>query len=300
MKTKVVTGGRMSGGSPRSFLFIPAQNAGMLAKINVFRPDAFVLDLEDAVPAQQKPEARKNILAQMAESHGRSALPPVYVRINDLDTPYPLDDIHGTFHERIAGFIVPKFESFVKLADIGSAIADLEKKTKRGTDETRLILQIESMKGLRELFRAEESPLLGRVAGLALGGEDFASSLSSFSEIDADMLSFARKMLVMHARSFGILAIDTIYRNFQDSAGLEEESRKVARMGFDGKLAIHPDQVDVINACLSPSNQDLERVKNILENQSRIEETGVIEVDGVMFDAAHLKWAQKVHELWLK
>jgi citrate lyase subunit beta/citryl-CoA lyase len=194
--------------------------------------------------------------------------------------------------------VIPKFESLMKLADLVRELSALESRTGRGNGEVKLILQLESMKGFRELLGSGNAPVSGRLVGLALGAEDFAASLSTFSAVDPDMIAFARKLLMLHARSLGVLSIDTIHADFRDLAGLRSESARIARMGFDGKLAIHPSQIEVINACLSPSPEDIERARGVLEHAPEIEERGAIAVDGLMFDRAHLNWALKVQHYW--
>lgn len=284
-------------GRARSFLFIPAHSTRMLAKIDMLRPDAFIADLEDGVPPAEKRQARDNVRTIMSEGDAASR-PPVYVRVNDLESGLWLDDIRAAAGAPIAGFVIPKFESFLRLADVERELSALEGPTERGAGGVKLILQLESMRGFRELLTASDAPASGRLVGLALGAEDFAASLSTFSAVDPDMIDFARKLLVLNARSLGVLAIDTIHADVRDLAGLRTESARVARMGFDGKLAIHPSQVEVINDCLSPSPDDIARARRVLEHAPEIEERGAISVDGLMFDRAHLNWAQKVQRYW--
>ena len=101
-------------------------------------------------------------------------------------------------------------------------------------------------------------------------------------------------MILLYAKSNNLLAIDTVHKNFRDPEGLKSETDRIARMGFDGKLAIHPNQIETINDSFYPSGEEMERIELILKHKEAIESKGVIDVNGIMLDAAHLKWAQKV------
>ena len=288
----------LPGRHARSFLFIPGHNSRMLAKMASLEPDAFIVDFEDGVPPDKKQLARDNLRSEPWSPRDAESRPPVFVRINDLDSQLWVEDVRVALETPIAGLVIPKFESFDKLADVDREVSACEGRAGLRGGRTRLILQLESMKGFRELFRSQDLPASRRLAGLALGAEDFASSLSTFSAIDADMIDFARRLLLLHARSMGVLCIDTVHADIRNLDGLAAQALRIARMGFDGKLAIHPDQIAVINSSLSPSAEDAARARSVLDHRAEIEERGAIAVDGHMFDRAHLNWALKVQHHW--
>jgi citrate lyase subunit beta/citryl-CoA lyase len=270
----------------------------MLGKIASLEPDAFIVDFEDGVPPDRKQLARDNLRASPWSRCDAGSRPPVFVRINDLESQLWLEDVRAALETPIAGLVIPKFESFDRLADVDREATACEGRAGHRDGRTRLILQIESMKGFRELFASGDPPASRRLLGLALGAEDFASTLSTFSAIDSDTIDFSRRLLLLHARSMGVLCIDTIHADIKDLGGLAEQSLRIARMGFDGKLAIHPDQIEVINSRLSPSPEDAARARNVLEHRAEIEERGAIEAGGQMIDRAHLNWALKVERHW--
>lgn len=283
----------------RSLLFVPAGTTKMLAKIEALTPDAFILDLEDSVPLEQKQTARDNIAAYLKRTTGDTSIPPLYIRCNDLDSNLWREDLGTTFHKNISGYVVPKFESTEKVIELQRTMAEEENSRNIPVGTMAIILQIESMRGCRELFELNRTSFLRRLKGLAFGGEDYLGSLSRFCEIDPEMLDYARKLIVLHARALDVPAIDTVYKNFRDAEGLKKESETVARMGFEGKLAIHPNQIEPINACFSPSSATLERARKILEIRDQIEQRGAIDAGGVMLDRAHLTWALELHDRWL-
>ena len=278
----------------RSLLFIPSNNRKMIDKIDTLKPDAFILDLEDSVPKDQKEEARRVIAEKMSNRKTEGDDIDIFIRINDLDTEYPQADIAETICSGISAYLVPKFESVDKLTKIAELISEIEKEQEFIHGKMKIMLLVESLKGINELKSLQVKELFSRLNALVLGGEDYLSSLSCFFVGSEDMLNVARKMILLYAKSNNLLAIDTVYRNFRDPEGLKSESHKIARMGFDGKLAIHPNQIEIINKSFNPSEEEMEGIKLILKHKKIIERNGVIDVNGNMLDTAHLKWAQKV------
>ncbi len=288
------TGKRMRDGKRlRSLLFVPSNDRKMIDKIDTLRPDAFILDLEDSVPKDQKEEARRVIAEKMSNRKTKGDDIDIFIRINDLGAEYSQADIAETICPGICGYLIPKFESVNELTRIAELISQIEKKQKIIHGKTKLMLLVESLKGINELKSLQMKELFGRLNALVLGGEDYLSSLSCFFVGSEDMLDFARKMILLYAKSNDLLAIDTVYKSFRDPEGLKSETNKIARMGFDGKLAIHPNQIEIINNSFKPSDEEMERIKLILKYREIIERNGAIDVNGNMLDTAHLKWAQK-------
>ncbi|GAG93753.1 unnamed protein product [marine sediment metagenome] len=126
--------------------------------------------------------------------------------------------------------------------------------------------------------------------------EDYYSNFSIFSEISPDILDFVRRNILINAKARNLLAIDTVYKSFKDVSGLKEETDKIVKMGFDGKLVIHPGQIEIINTSFTPTKEEIERMEVILENKDRIEKEGAISINGIMYDPPHLRWAQKVKD----
>lgn len=281
----------------RSLLFIPADRKKMVDKIDVLKPDAFILDLEDSVSATQKKTARDNIIQKLKKINSKNKLKSIFIRVNDLNSEYIEQDINETISSKISGYIIPKFESADKVKKIADFISKKEKE-KDIAQKTKLILMVESPKGVLELNNIKK--ISNRVIAIALGGEDYLSGVSLFSETSFDILDFARKMVLLYAQSGNLLAIDTVHKNYKDLNGLKIETDKIVRMGFNGKLAIHPNQIEIINKSFTPTDEVIKRAQAILEHKDKMEKEGAISIDGIMFDLVHLKWAQKVKDYWDK
>ena len=275
----------------RSLLFIPANRKKMLDKMDILKPDAFILDLEDSVPEEYKDLARDNILEKLRES--RQDGNNIFIRINEIDSRHVYKDIDKTIKLEILGYILPKFENTVQLKKIMDYISKKEKEYKIPS-EIKIILMIESSRGLLELDN--NGIISDRIIGLALGGEDYLFSLAVLGRISEDMLDFARKKIILHAKAEGILSIDTVYKDFKDIEGLKKELRKIVSMGFNSKLAIHPNQIDIINSAFTPSEEEIEKMKMVLRYKEKILSQGAININGVMYDLPHLKWSQKIKD----
>jgi citrate lyase subunit beta / citryl-CoA lyase len=274
----------------RSFLFMPADKEKMLDKMSILSPDAFILDLEDSVSADNKEVARINISNKLALSDIKDKV--IFIRVNDLDSNHVFRDIDGTIGPGVYGYMIPKFEDKKKLEKIISYISGKETELKLGF-KLKLIIMVESAKGLLELNKTIDA-LSDRVTAIALGAEDYLFSLSQFGTISDTMVDFARKIIVLYSKANGLLSIDTVFRNYKDTKGLKDELEKVKGMGFSSKLAIHPDQIDIINSGLSPEDAEIDKARIILKYKKDIEDKGAISIDGVMYDLPHLKWAQKI------
>ena len=273
----------------RSFLFIPADKERMLDKINILSADAFILDLEDSVSVNNKEIARINISNKLASLDIKDKM--IFIRVNDVDSSHIFKDIDSTIGISVYGYMIPKFEDTKKLEKIIDYISDKETELKLDS-KSKIILMIESSKGLLELNKLGD--LYDRIIALALGAEDYLFSLSEFGMISDTMVDFARKIIILHSKANSLLSIDTVYRDYKNSQSLKDELEKIKGMGFSSKLAIHPDQIDIINSAFTPEAIEIDKAKIILKHKKDIEKKGAISIDGVMYDPPHLKWAQKI------
>ncbi|MCL4385947.1 MAG: CoA ester lyase [Cyanobacteria bacterium] len=278
----------------RSLLFIPSISKKMLDKINILEPDAFVLDLEDSVPVEEKQQARENVRNKLLNYDSNRQ---IFIRINDLKSVIAFEDIDKTLDLNFSGYIVPKFESIKDLEKLNIYISKKELLLKKKLNSLKLILMVETPLGFLELERLKDSNSLEeRIIALAIGWEDFTRSLTVFGNISEDFLNFVRNFLVIYSRAYNLFAIDTVFKNFSDDEGLKADTERAAMLGFNGKLAIHPRQIDVINKCFTPSDDEIAQVNKILSNRKKIEKDGAINIDGVMYDPPHLKWAAKIND----
>jgi citrate lyase subunit beta/citryl-CoA lyase len=263
----------------RSFLFAPANHPRRVEKALGLTADAVILDLEDAVPDAEKEAARKAI-AEAAKLPRKARL---YIRINALSTPHGLADL-AALPQGIDGVVVPKCES---ARDVGTAAAYAPK--------LDLMPTIETARGLKA---AEEIALAHtQVHRLAMGALDFALDLGLSPGRDEAELAPYRAMLVMASRLAGREPpIDSPSPDFRDLDALKASCERARRMGFQGKLCIHPDQIAVVQAAFAPTKDEIAEAERIVAAAEAAERQGhgAAQVDGKMIDAPVVLRAKRV------
>lgn len=243
---------------PRTYLFVPADRPERLAKALSSGTDAVIVDLEDAVAPSAKAAAREALRTWLAREEGQ-----VVVRINAIDTPWYADDIALCRAPAVAAVMVPKAER----------VADLD-----GGGKPVLVL-VETAAGIdavRELARAP------RVERLVFGSIDLQLDLGIDGD-DLELLLF-RSQLVLASRLAGLAPpVDGVSTAFDDAGQLQADARRARRLGFGGKLCIHPKQVDAVNIAFSPSPEEIAWAQRVLEAAAKAGGAAVA-VDGKMID----------------
>lgn len=271
-----------------SWLFVPADDERKILKALGSAADVVILDLEDAVATARKDEARSTAGTAL-KMPSRTAR---YVRVNDLTTGLTADDIAATISGRPDGYMLPKCEG---PADI-EALAALLRVHGEGLSPGIVAIATETARGVRNLMRLDWShPSL---SGLAWGGEDLSADLGASANRGADgnylsPFTTARDLALYAAREAGVLALDAVFTDFRDSAALAEETRAGKSIGFDGKMAIHPAQVDVINHEYKPNEKEIVWARQVV-SLFRDSGSGVAQLDGRMLDRPHLKAAERI------
>ncbi|MCL4378889.1 MAG: CoA ester lyase [Actinobacteria bacterium] len=265
----------------------------MLNKVEILNPDAFILDLEDSVPFELKELARNNIKKKLETIDKNSKL-NIFIRTNELCTDHFYKDIKETISTKIIGYVIPKFENTNMLEKAFKFISDKENEKGIQTGKIKFILMIENPKGILELGKINNFDQ--RILALAIGWEDFTREINVFTDVTDNLLDFVRMTVLIYAKANHLLAIDTVYKNFSDSQGLKSEAIKILKMGFNGKFAIHPNQIDILNSCFIPADEEIGKMEVILKNKDKFEQEGAININGVMYDPPHLKWALKLKE----
>ena len=272
----------------RSLLFVPGNRARMLDRAATSGADVIVVDLEDAVPATEKAEARR--LTRAALPKLTSA--PVFVRVNSVRSGFCRADLMAVVRPGVAGVVLPKTEREQDLRDLDVLLREAELRNKVRPGDTAVVPLIESPRAILDIQRIATA--IDRVAGLALGGEDYTAALGVARSDEA--LAFARGMLVTAASSHGIAAIDTPYPAIDDESGLAGEARRAAALGFRGKFVIHPAQVAPVNAAFSPTAEDVARARKIVlaAAKARRAGKGSVALAGQMVDAPIVSRAERV------
>jgi citrate lyase subunit beta/citryl-CoA lyase len=279
----------------RSPLFVPGNKASMLERALTVAPDALVPDMEDSVPAAEKANARETtakLLPRLAAS-GR----PVIPRVNALDTEWIEADLEAVVGAHIFGISVGKVRGAGDIAAISQVIGKLEARAGLRVGTVHLVPWIETAEAIvnvAQICRASE-----RIVAVAFGGEDFTNDMGVERLEDEAQISYARQALCVAARSAHVLALDTPYFKLRNLDGLRDNALKAKSIGFKGKFAIHPEQIDVLNDCFSPSAQEIAHAERVVAAFEEAERRGraSTSLDGWVIDVPVVKRARALLEL---
>lgn len=289
-------------GALRSLLFVPGDSERKQAKALTSGADALILDLEDSVVPAQLPAARTQVRQFLLTRAGATL--QRWVRVNGPTSGLLVDDVAAVIAGRPDGIVLPKVSRVSEVAQASKQLGDLEAKAGIEIGSTRLIvIATETPLALLKIGEyADGTPGLERVAALTWGMEDLSAALGASAKTEADgsltpTFELARSLCLLAAAASAVQAIDGVHADFRDTAGLTREAARARRDGFTAKLAIHPDQVPVINAAFTPSAAEVERARRVVAAFAAAPGTGVTSLDGQMLDRPHLLLAQRVLEL---
>ena len=279
----------------RSLLFVPGNQARMLERASGLKPDAFIPDMEDSVPIDEKANAREVTASYLAKLAANRT--PVIPRVNSLDTGLLDDDLAAVVGENVFGVSVGKIETPSDIALISSKLDALERKAGIEVGSIRLVPWIETAMAIVHLYEiCGASP---RIVGVAFGAEDFTNDMGiERTESEAETY-FARNSIAVAARAADVLALDTPYFGFRDPDGLRDNAKTAKQYGFKGKFAIHPAQIDIINETFSPSAAEIEHARRVVEafEEAASRGRGSTSLDGKVVDVPVVKRAEAVLEL---
>src|ERR1051325_81595 len=278
----------------RSLLFVPADSQRKLARGLDSGADALILDLEDSVAAPNRPTARK-LAREFLEAHGPEQIRR-YVRVNPLASGLALDDLAATVGGRPDGILLPKCTpEDVRTAD--HYLSAFEAAAGTPVGNIRIIaIATETPAAVFALgcYRGASA----RLEAITWGAEDLAACLGGNNRtIQGDYdgpYKLARSLCLLAAAAAGIVAIDTIYTDFRDEAGLRAECAAARRSGFAAKMAIHPAQLAAINEAFSVSAAEREWADQVLAMFAANPDAGTLALDGKMIDKPHLVLARRL------
>lgn len=276
----------------RSFLFVPGDSERKLEKARDAGADAVIVDLEDSVTVENRPRARE-LAREYIE--GRD---DVWLRINPVDSAEAQADLQAVMPAAPSGIVLPKARSADDATRLATKLDELESRFGIAAGHTR-ILPICTERP-RALFSLDSYVgATPRLAGLTWGAEDLSAALGARAIRDEGgnwlaPYELARSLCLFAAAAVEVPAIDTVYTDFRDTAGLASFATRAARDGFTGMLAIHPAQVATINDAFSPSVGEVERAERILALFRDNPGAGALALDGEMIDKPHLVQARRV------
>jgi citrate lyase subunit beta/citryl-CoA lyase len=278
----------------RSLLFSPGDRPELMRKAPGAGADVICFDLEDAVAPDRKAEARESVRAVLAAPDFDPDA-EVCVRLTAAEPAADLDALAGIGSDaesdadpRLDAVMRPKVESPGRVEEAASLCAD------RGLDPAVFAL-VETASGV---LSAESIAAASPTDALVFGAEDLAADVGATRTDEGTEVLYAREHVVLAAGAAGVDAIDTVYTDFSDTEGLREEAAFALTLGYDGKLAIHPSQVDPINEAFTPDPEDVEWASAVLDarDEADREGRGVFSVDGEMIDAPLVAQAERIVE----
>ena len=276
----------------RSMIFTPGHRRDLIEKAIRSGADAVIVDLEDAVAVDNKEEARES-LANLPSSHV-----PVYVRVNGPTTEFMWEDVVAAARAAVAGVVLPKAEEPGLLKEISGAITAIEISSGQDRGSIGIIPLIESGLGVRNTYDLAVSS--DRIESVLFGGGeqgDLVADLGVEWTPDGTGLLFARSQVLLSARAAGIQhPLEAVFMDFRNLVALRVECEQARRLGYVGKVAIHPAQVEVINDVFTPAPDVVEYQRKVLAAFEEAEAGGSasIAVDGKMVDYAVARVARVV------
>ncbi len=266
----------------RAPLFVPGDDWRKIEKAAALDVDAILLDLEDGVALNRKAEARQTIAAALREvAFGRSAR---VVRINSLDSPFWREDLAAILPAAPDALMLPKTASADQIAALTALVGALP-----------LIAIVESGHGLINIGAIASA---SGVTSLAFGAEDYAADIGAQRTPGGDEVLMARSTVVLHAKVNRLAALDTPYIDLHDLDGLRADARRALTLGFTGKLAIHPRQIDVLHEVFTPTAEEIDRASRLIaaHDAQQASGSGVFAFEGRMIDMPLVRAAEQVME----
>ncbi|PAU84252.1 CoA ester lyase [Halorubrum salipaludis] len=278
----------------RSLLFSPGDRPELMRKAPGAGADVICFDLEDAVAPDRKAEARESVRAVLTDPDFAPDA-EVCVRLTAAEPAADLDALVGAGKDadsdadlRLDAVMLPKVGSADRVEEAAALCAD------RGLDPAVFAL-VETAAGV---LSAESIAAAAATDALVFGAEDLAADVGATRTDEGTEVLYAREHVVLAAGAAGVDAIDTVFTDFSDADGLREEAGFALTLGYDGKLAIHPAQVDPINAAFTPDPEEVEWAERVLDARDAAEREGraVFQVDGEMIDAPLIAQAERIVE----
>lgn len=278
----------------RALLFMPGDDLRKIGKGAASGVDAVIMDLEDGVGVDHKALAREVVAGALTGGQidfGRSER---IVRVNAPSSGLLIDDLTTTFAGRPDTIMVPKVETAGEVVEVSERMAALERAAGIEVGKTGLIVMVETARGVvnvREIAGSDP-----RLVTLAFGAEDMAASLGATRTPEGMEIFYARSTVVIHAAAFGLQAIDSPCIQLGDMDALRAETTQAAQMGYDGKLAIHPNQIGVIVEAFMPSAEALDRARRLVaaNDAHQASGTGAFAFEGQMVDMPVIRAAKRV------
>lgn len=279
----------------RSLLFVPGDSEKKFAKAKDVGADVLILDLEDSVAPSMKEAARAQVASFLDDGSPRDW--SFFVRVNPFDTGMTFDDLAAVVKPGLDGLLIPKANGAADIQRIADELDRLE--AKAGMSQGAVKIAVVATETPLAMFNlGSYTPPHPRLVALTWGAEDLAAAIGATGNKEedghwTDPYRLARSLCLYAAASAGVAPVDTLYADFRNPEGLEADCRRARRDGFTGRIAIHPDQVAIINRCFSPSDDEIAEAQKIVAAFEAQPDAGTLGIDGKMYDIPHLKAARR-------
>lgn len=279
----------------RTALFVPGNRPDRAAKALDLAADAVILDLEDAVPIAEKEKTRALVRDVLESSSGKR----VYVRVNGLSTPYCREDLEAVVCGNLTGILMPKVESPENVFQTDILLTELEKAAGLEVGSLEVLSLCESATALEGIYQtASANPEHHKISAVALGGADYVLDMGVTMTRRALELDYPRQRIPVACRAAGISPpIDTPWMvDIKDIDGLVEDAKRAKAFGFQGKLLIHPIQIEPCNEVFTPTEEEIVYAKRLIEAFEEAERTGsaVFQFEGNLVDYPMLERAKRI------
>jgi citrate lyase beta subunit len=280
----------------RALLYTPGDSRRKIEKAATLNVDSVVLDLEDGVALNNKAAARETVAAALRElDFGRTER---IVRTNAvIDDGLHVADIEGTIEGRPDAYLLPKIESARQVQEVSWRLEKLERHYGWPTNSIALLVMIETARGIVNLRDIASSD--PRLTALVFGAEDLAGDIGAVRTPEGWEVFYARSAVVLHARAFGLQAVDMVHVDLgEDQTQLVAETEQAVSMGYTGKQAIHPRQVEVIQRSFTPTPEQIDHARRLVaaHHAHQAARTGAFDFEGKMVDMPVVRAAQAVLE----
>jgi len=285
-------------GPIRSALFVPGNRPDRVDKAVATAADHIIIDLEDAVAVSQKEETRALVRDKIIAHKDRGVL----VRVNGLETDFLKGDLEAVVVKELGGLVLPKTENSHQVGEIHGLLADFEKKQRVQDGSTAIILLTESALGVQNIFQISSAAAeLNREFLIALGAADYALDMGIEITKGGAELMYPRSRIAVACRAAGIPPpLDTPFMiDLKDIDALKDDARRAKQMGFQGKLCIHPNQIEPCHAIFTPSGEEIEFARRVVDAFEAEEARGLvaIQVDGKFVDYPVVERSRRILRL---
>jgi citrate lyase subunit beta/citryl-CoA lyase len=281
----------------RSMLFVPGDSERKLARAQFVRADALIIDLEDSVDPARKEHARE-LAGEFIRDRRSVRARTLWVRTNPAAHAAFAADVTAAVRAHADGIVLPKPRSAEDVLDLAKRLHEAERRADRPAGATK-ILPIATETPSSTLALGGYADCGPRLAGLTWGAEDLSEAIGAATAVDArggwlPPYELARSLCLLAAAAAGVPAIDTVFTDYTDLDGLKSAAEAAQRDGFAGKLAIHPEQVDILNRAFQPTPEAVAAARAVVAAFAASPGAGVVAHHGRMLDRPHLQRAQRV------